>query len=229
MKILLVEDEQKLVDGLTRGLKHYGYTVDAIKEGEEAYERITLYHDDYDLVILDLMLPGMDGISICKQIRQKNITIPMLILTARAETDTKVDLLRHGADDYLGKPFSLEELEARIQALLRRPAESMQLILKVNDIELNIPERKATKNGELIDLTQKEFALLEYFMRNAGRVISRDELLSHVWDFNYTSFFSNSVDVHIKNLRKKIENDHEPKVLETVRGVGYRFSGEVSA
>jgi DNA-binding response OmpR family regulator len=223
MKILLIEDEQKLVKALTRGLKHFGYTVDAVSDGAEALERAILHYEDYDIIILDLMLPTMDGHAICKGIREKGITIPILVLTARVETDLKIELLKSGADDYLSKPFSLGELEARIQALLRRPKEQISNVLTVGEIELNVSERRVTKNGKEISLTQKEFSLLEYFMRNPGRVIDRDELLNHLWDFNYTSFFSNAVDVHIKNLRKKIDNDKDHRILETVRGVGYRL------
>lgn len=223
MKILLIEDEQKLINALTRGLSHYGYTVDSVSDGAEGLERAVLHHADYDLVILDLMLPNVDGPTICKTIREKKIDIPILILTARVETDLKIDLLKTGADDYLSKPFSLGELEARIQALLRRPKEQLPTVLTASGIELNIPERRVTKDGKELSLTQKEFALLEYFMRNPDRVIDRDELLSHLWDFNYTSFFSNAVDVHIKNLRKKIDDDKDKRILETVRGIGYRL------
>lgn len=229
MKILLVEDEQKLVKVLTRGLKHKGYTVDTVSDGTEALERIVLYHEDYDLVILDLMLPGMEGGEVCRAVRDKHISIPILILTARDSTDTKVELLNLGADDYLSKPFAFEELDARINALLRRPPETLQVILRVDDLELNVAERRATRSGKELDLTQKEFALLEYFMRNPNRVINRDELLNHIWDFNYTSFFSNTVDVHIKNLRKKIQDENDSRILETVRGVGYRLRQQVTA
>ena len=228
MKILLIEDEQKLVKALTRGLNHFGYTVDAVSEGNEAVERLTFHHEDYDVVILDLMLPGMDGYEICKAVRAKQINIPILVLTARVETDLKIDLLKAGADDYLSKPFSLGELEARLQALLRRPKEQLPTVLTAADIELNVSERTARKSGKELKLTQKEFALLEYFMRNPDRVIDRDELLSHLWDFNYTSFFSNAVDVHIKNLRKKIDDEKDKRILETVRGVGYRLRKQVT-
>lgn len=223
MKILLIEDEQKLVRALSRGLKHFGYTVDAVSDGGEGLERAVLHSDDYDIIILDLMLPTMDGHKICREIRAKGITTPILVLTARVETDLKIELLKSGADDYLSKPFSLGELEARIQALLRRPKEQLPSVLSYGDLELNTTERRVKKGGKEIALTQKEFALLEYFLRNPDRVIERDELLNHLWDFNYTSFFSNAVDVHIKNLRKKIDDAKSESILETVRGVGYRL------
>ena len=225
MKILLVEDEPKLSKAVAKALKNFGFTVDIIDDGKAAYERIRLYHNDYDLVILDLMLPSIEGHIICRRVRENNIDIPILVLTAKVDVASKVDLLRRGADDYLTKPFSLDELEARIKALLRRPKSTISESLKVGDLELNLTERTVYKNDERVNLTLKEFALLEYFMRNKDRVISRDELLSHVWDFNYTSFFSNSVDVHIKNLRKKIKDDNSSsRLIETVRGVGYRLS-----
>lgn len=227
MKILLVEDEPKLAKALAKALKHFSYTVDVVDDGKVAYERIKMYHNDYDLVILDLMLPTIEGHIVCRRVREQNINIPILILTAKIDTVTIVDLLDRGADDYLSKPFSMDELEARIKALLRRPKPVLSDVLRVGDLELNLTERSVRKNGERIHLTLKEFSLLEYFMRNKDRVISRDELLSHVWDFNYTSFFSNSVDVHIKNLRRKIKDTDYNRMIETVRGVGYRLSEPV--
>lgn len=223
MKVLIVEDEQKLAAALQRGLVAKGYAADVLHDGKEALERITLYKDDYDVVILDLLLPGIDGHTICKQVREKGIKIPILVLTALDQTESKVDVLNSGADDYLAKPFSFEELDARLKALLRRPAETAQVVLKVNDIELNPSERTVYRAGKPIQLTLKEFSLLEYFMRNLNRVINREELLNHLWDFNYTSFFSNSLDVHVKNLRKKIDYESEPSVIETIRGIGYKI------
>ncbi len=223
MKILLVEDEPKLSKVVAKALKNFGYTVDVIDDGKAAYDRIRLYHNDYDLVILDLMLPTIEGHIICRRIREHNIHIPILILTAKVDVHSKVDLLKRGADDYLSKPFSLDELEARIKALLRRPKTTLSEAIVVGDLVLNITDRSVHRDGKRINLTLKEFALLEYFMRNKNRVINRDEFLSHVWDFNYTSFFSNSVDVHVKNLRKKIGDEGHVRVIETVRGVGYRL------
>ncbi|HTR18834.1 MAG TPA: response regulator transcription factor [Candidatus Paceibacterota bacterium] len=222
MKILLVEDEQKLAQALVKGLAHEGYTVDTVADGKKALTRIQLHRTDYDAVILDLMLPSMDGYEICKEIRASNITVPVLILTARAETDTKVQLLLAGADDYLVKPFSFAELSARLKALMRRPNEKLPEVLKVGDIELDPGERKVARAGKDIPLTLKEFGLLEYFMRHPNQVVNREDLLSHLWDFNYAGF-SNVVDVHVKNLRRKLEGDGEG-VLETVRGIGYRLA-----
>lgn len=223
MRILLVEDEEKLAKAVVQGLTKKGYAVDYILDGEKAMKRISLNHMDYDLVILDLMLPGMDGLAICKKMRESAITTPILILTARDEIETKVDLLLNGADDYLVKPFSFEELCARIAALLRRPVEALPSVVTVGDIVLNSSSHTVTKNNINISLTLKEFVLLEYFMRHPNTVINREELLTHLWDFNYSSF-SNVVDVHVKNLRKKLDLQHGQTVLETIRGVGYRFA-----
>jgi DNA-binding response OmpR family regulator len=222
MKILLVEDEQKLATALVRGLGLEGYTVDHIADGKKALTRISLHRSDYDLVILDLMLPSMDGYEICKQMREMNITVPILILTARNETDTKVQLLQSGADDYLVKPFSFAELTARTRALLRRPNEKLPETLKVADIELSPGERRVRRSGRDVPLTLKEFGLLEYFMRHPNQVVNREDLLNHLWDFNYVGF-SNVVDVHVKNLRRKLDANGE-SVLETVRGIGYRLA-----
>lgn len=223
MKILLVEDEQKLADAISKGLGLEGYTVDHINDGKKALTRISLHRSDYDLIILDLMLPSMDGYEICKQVREQNIATPILILTARNETDTKVQLLSSGADDYLVKPFSFAELVARIRALLRRPTETLPEILRSGDIELNLSERRVTRNGKELTLTLKEFGLLEYFMRHPNQVVNREDLLNHLWDFNYVGF-SNVVDVHVKNLRRKLGDGNNGSVLETVRGIGYRLS-----
>lgn len=222
MKILLIEDEEKLANALKRGLEKEGYAVDIVADGQKALSRISLHRSDYDAVILDLMLPSMDGKEICKQIRERDIPVPVLVLTARAETETKVELLHAGADDYLVKPFSFAELVARLQAIMRRPAESLPDILRVGDIELNPVTREATRDGEKITLTLKEFGLLEYFMRHPGVVVNRDDLLNHLWDFNYVGL-SNVVDVHIKNLRRKLDAAGSEGMLETVRGVGYRL------
>ncbi len=222
MRILLVEDEKKLADALVDGLKKKGYAADAIYDGDKAIKRISLNHMDYDLIILDLMLPGADGVQICEWMRENLITTPILILTARNEVDTKVDLLLAGADDYLVKPFSFEELCARIVALSRRPNEVMPSVISSGDITLDKTTHVVKKDDTVIPLTLKEFTLLEYFMSHPNRVINREDLLTHLWDFNYSSF-SNVVDVHVKNLRKKLGLGNGQNVLETIRGLGYRF------
>lgn len=223
MRILIVEDEVKLAEALKNGLSHHGFAVDLIHDGQKALTRITLHKSDYDLIILDLMLPSLSGDEICEKIRKEGISVPILVLTARNETDTKVKLLLSGADDYLIKPFSFEELLARVRALLRRPTKSTPKILYADDLELNTTEHTVRKNGQEVPLTLKEFALLEYLMLNQNQVVNREDLLSHVWDFNYTGFGSNVVDVHVKNIRKKLGESSGKSVLETIRGIGYRL------
>lgn len=222
MRILVVEDETKLAEVLSEGLAKKGYAVDVVTDGAKAFTRISLYRNDYDLVILDLMLPSMSGLDICKQMRAEGITTPILVLTARSETEHKVELLLAGADDYLVKPFSFTELTARIQAILRRPAASVPSVLQVLDIELNPAERTASRDGVPLSLTLKEFGLLEYFLRHPNQVVNREDLITHLWDFNYESF-SNVVDVHVKNLRQKLDRGASPSILETIRGIGYRL------
>ena len=222
MKILIIEDEEKLSEALSKGLEKKGFAVDSVTDGEKGLTRISLHRNDYDLVILDLMLPTMDGYEVTKAIRERQIMVPILVLTARNETEVKVNLLLSGADDYMVKPFSFDELSARVQALLRRPTEAMPEILKVQDIELDTAKRIVTRGGEEVPLTLKEFGMLEYFMRHPNKVINREDLLSHLWDFNYSSF-SNVVDVHVKNLRNKLDTGRDTSILETVRGIGYRL------
>ncbi|MEW5706946.1 MAG: response regulator transcription factor [Actinomycetota bacterium] len=166
-------------------------------------------------------MPEVDGVTLCKHVRAYNIAIPVLMLTAKDDVEDRVLGLDSGADDYLVKPFDFDELSARIRALLRRPTVLLPAELKVKDLVLNPATKKVTRGGKEILLTTKEFGLLEYMMRNAGQVLTREQLLSHLWDFNFDSF-SNVVDVHIKNLRKKIDHGKQEKLLETIRGVGYR-------
>lgn len=223
MRLLLVEDDEKIADAVMQGLTKQGYAVDVIHDGISAFKRISLNHMDYDLIILDLNLPGMNGITITKNMRDASIATPILILTAFKETETKVNLLMSGADDYLVKPFSLDELIARIRAILRRPPEIIVNTVTISDIILDPVKHVVTKAGKSLSLTLKEFVLLEYFMRHPNKVINREELLTHLWDFNYSSF-SNVVDVHVKNLRKKLGLTDKENMLETVRGLGYRFT-----
>ena len=227
MHILIVEDEEKLAKALKKGLEIKGYAVDWLADSEKALNRILMYRKEYDLIILDLMLPGIDGATITESVRKENVTTPIIILTARNETEHKVDLLNKGADDYIVKPFSFEELLARINSVLRRPALTKPVILCVGGIEMDMATRVVCMHGKEIPLTLKEFSLLECFMRQPNEVLSREKLFDHVWDFNALSW-SNVLDVHMKNLRKKLEYDKKNKgIFETVRGVGYRLVGEV--
>ncbi len=226
MHLLIVEDEEKLARALKKGLELKGFAVDWLADSEKAKTRIMLYRSEYDLIILDLMLPGIDGATITESVRKEGVTTPIIILTARNETEHKVDLLNKGADDYIVKPFSFEELLSRINAVLRRPQQQKPVTLKVGDLEMDIATRTVRKQGDEIQLTLKEFSLLECFMRQPNEVLSREKLFDHVWDFNSLSW-SNVLDVHMKNLRKKLNHDAMDPVFETVRGVGYRLTGAV--
>jgi len=222
MRILVVEDEPKLAAVIAKGLETKGYAVDTIGDGAEALTRILVHGKDYDLVVLDLMLPSKSGTEICKEVRAEGVVVPILILTARAETEHKVELLLSGADDYMVKPFAFDELVARIHAILRRPTDTLPSVLTVGEIELDPSTHTVKKNGEEVPLTLKEFRLLEYFLRHPGQVINREDFLAHLWDFNYEAF-SNVVDVHIKNLRQKLDHKDDSSMFETVRGIGYRL------
>ena len=223
MKILVVEDNKKLAENLKQGLVQEGYAVDVIEDGLAAERRILINRDEYDLVILDRMLPDKDGMSVCKNWRENEVVIPVLMLTALSTTDDKVVGLDAGADDYLAKPFAFKELLARIHALLRRPKQSSPIVLEIGDISINTTSRVVTFKNKPISLTLKEFMVLEYLMRNPGKVVTRDDLYSHAWDFADSSF-SNTVDVHIKNLRKKIHDN--AKIIQTIRGVGYKMENK---
>lgn len=223
MRILVIEDEEKLAKALKRGLDKEGYAVDYVTDGEQGQKRIELYQNEYDLIILDLMLPKKSGATVCRNVRKKGITTPILVLSAKGMVGDKTELLDLGADDYLVKPFSFDELVARIRALMRRPEELLPTILKTGKITLNTATRQVFVNGREVSLTLKEFVLLEYLMRSKGRVLTREQIFDALWDFANDSF-SNVIDVHIKNLRKKLDDDSQnPRLLQTVRGVGYKI------
>jgi len=219
MKILLIEDNQKLSGYIKKALKNKSYIVDCAYDGETG-EKLAAWNE-YDLIILDIMLPKKDGISICRSLRGQTINIPVIMLTAKGELDDKVEGLDSGADDYLVKPFELKELLARIRALLRRPQEKMNEVLEAQDIKLDNAQHRVEKNGRFLSLTLKEYAVLEYLISNKGQVLTRDQILDHCWDSDFDSF-SNIVDTYIKQLRKKLGNKNE-KYIKTVRGVGYQF------
>jgi DNA-binding response OmpR family regulator len=224
MKIFIVEDEEKLAKSLQKGLEKEGYVVDYVVDGERGESKITMNREEYDLVILDLMLPSKGGFEICKSVREKGVTVPILILTARGGIEDKVTALDSGADDYLTKPFSFEELLARVRALLRRPEHALPPRLEIKHIVMDRATRTVFVDGKEIPLTLREFALLEYLMRNPNQVLDREKILSHVWDSS-GDYFSNVVDVYIKNLRAKIETKNHAPILETIRGIGYRIKG----
>lgn len=221
MRLLIVEDEEAIAKVLKKALEREAYAVDYITDGEKASRRLEMNSRDYDLVILDLMLPGKSGLDICRDLRGQKVTIPILVLTARDNLNDKIAALELGADDYLTKPFSIQELVARIKAILRRPAEVLSTQLQIGNLVLDNSTHQVTLAGQSIELTVKEFALLEYLMRNPNQVINRHQIIDHLWGYDFSSA-SNIVDVHIKNLRKKIGN-RQLKMLETVRGLGYRI------
>ena len=221
MKVLLVEDDVNLVAALKPALEREGFTVDALHDGLAGRKRLEIHGDTYDMAILDLGLPNVSGHEICRNAREKNIDIPILMLTGRTAIDDKVQALDSGADDYLTKPFAARELVARMRALLRRPKKAQSSTLQAGDLVIDLASRTVTKNGKEVALTLKEFGVLEYFIRNLNQIVIRDDILDHVWDFEYSSL-SNIVDVHINKLRSKL-GLKDGVVLETVRGVGYRL------
>ena len=220
MRILLVEDEPKLNLSIKKGLEQKGYAVDSAFDGEKG--QMFAENEEYDLIILDILMPKKDGLTVCRTLRQQGIHSPILFLTAKDTLDDKISGLDSGADDYIVKPFEFSEFLARIRALLRRPQHVLPTLLKSGNLILDTQTHMVKIDNEKIDLTLLEFRLLEYFMRNANNVLTREDILSHVWDAAFDSF-SNTVDVHVKNLRKKLKGGYDEK-LETVRGVGYRFA-----
>ncbi len=224
MRLLYVEDEPALLQVTAKRLKAEGYGVDACMDGEEALDFIEM--TDYDAIILDIMLPGRDGLSILRQMRAQGNHTPVLLLTARDTIADRVAGLDTGADDYLVKPFSFEELSARIRVLLRRTAQDTASgLLTAADLTMDLNTRRVTRGGQEIPLSQKEYAVLEYLLRNQGAVLTRDQIEQHVWSYDFEGG-SNVVDVYIRYVRKKIDANHEPKLIHTVRGMGYVLRAE---
>jgi len=217
MRILVVEDEKRIADFLSRGLESGGYTVDVAGDGATALEMV--HATEYDLIVLDLGLPDMDGMAVLKKIRTRKTSPPVLILSARDAVDDRVKGLETGADDYLVKPFAYVELLARVRVLLRRGQPTPER-LQVGDLSLDCIRRKVTRGGENIELAPKEFSILEYLMRNRGRPLSRTMIVEHVWDMDYDGL-TNIVDVYIRHLRSKIDEKWPDKMIQTVRGIGY--------
>ncbi|HZD60669.1 MAG TPA: response regulator transcription factor [Anaerolineae bacterium] len=222
MRVLVVEDEHKIANSIKRGLEQEAYAVDVVYDGESGFGfAIT---EDYDAIILDLMLPKMDGVEVCKKLRQSQIHTPILMLTAKGLLHDKVNGLNAGADDYLVKPFAFAELVARVRALARRPKESLNPVLTVENLSLNTFTYEVVRSGKRIDLSKKEFALLEYLMRNKSRVITKDQIINHVWDYD-ADILPNTVEVYIGYLRNKIDKPFRdnPILIHTVRGFGYKI------
>jgi heavy metal response regulator len=222
MRILVVEDTIKVASFIQRGLEASQYQVDVEHDGEAGLNRLLV--EDYDLAILDVMLPKMDGFSVIKAMRKQGVKVPVLLLTARGAVEDKVAGLDVGADDYLTKPFAFEELLARVRALLRRGAAAPEM-LELADLRLDPAKRQVTRASKRIDLTAKEFALLEYLLRRQGQVLSRSVIAQHVWGVDYDTF-TNVIDVYVNYLRKKIDSDFQIKLLHTVRGAGYVLKAE---
>ena len=219
MKILIVEDEPKMGSYLKLGLTQAGFTVHLATDGWDGLDQAL--NESYDLIVLDVMLPGLDGWEVIRRLRKERKTVPVLFLTARDEIDDRVKGLELGADDYLVKPFALPELLARIRTRLRRNQPAPRLDkLSVADLEIDLPRRRVTRGGRRIDLTNKEFSLLELLVRRAGEVLPRTLIASQVWDMNFSSD-TNAVDVAVRRLRSKIDDEFEPKLIQTVRGIGY--------
>lgn len=223
MRLLLVEDEKKLADFIVRGLRAEGFAVDAAYEGATGWHMAST--TAYDLIILDLMLPELSGTEVLTRVRKKGSTAAVLVLTARDATRDKVENFEAGADDYLTKPFAFAELLVRVKALLRRPPVQRSHELRVADLELDRLSRQVRRAGKRIDLTSKEYALLEYLASNAGRVLSRTMIVEHVWDESFENL-TNIVDVYVKHLRTKVDEPFNPKLIRTVRGLGYVLEDE---
>lgn len=224
MRILVIEDERRIARAIKEGLEQESYAVDVAYDGEEGYNIARA--DEYDLIILDVMLPSLDGYEVCKKLRAENNHTIILMLTAKDQDQDIVHGLDNGADDYLAKPFSFAVLLARIRALLRRPHDTLGELLSVGDVTLDPAAKKVTRNGTSIQLSAKEFAILEYMMRNPGKILSKNNIMTHVWDFD-ADILPNTVEVFITYLRAKIDKPFDaPPLIHTVRGFGYTLRDE---
>src|SRR5689334_18649499 len=223
MRLLLIEDERKVADFITRGLRAERFAVDVAYDGTSGWEMAST--TDYDLIILDLMLPGLSGTELLKRFRRKGGNAAVLVLTARDATTDKVENFEAGADDYLTKPFAFAELKVRVQALLRRQPATRGHLVRVADLELDRMTQQVRRAGKRIELTAKEYALLEYLLSHAGRVLSRTMIIEHVWDESFEGL-TNIVDVYVRHLRTKVDDDHPRKLIKTIRGTGYRLSDD---
>ncbi|MBU6399789.1 MAG: response regulator transcription factor [Verrucomicrobia bacterium] len=223
MRLLLIEDEKKVADFVARGLRAERYAVDVAYDGPSGWEMASAH--EYDLIILDLMLPGLSGTEILRRVRKKSDAVAVLVLTARDATAEKVENFEAGADDYLTKPFAFAELLVRVKALLRRGPVNRANVLHLGDLELDRLSQQVRRAGKRIELTSKEYALLEYLVSNVGRVLTRTMIIEHVWDESFEGL-TNIVDVYVRHLRAKVDDPHPAKLIRTVRGVGYCMSDE---
>ena len=218
MRILVIEDEKKVASFIKKGLEEEHYAVDTAYDGEEGLYMVET--NEYDLIVLDLMIPKIDGLEVLKRVRGNRNNVPILVLTAKDTVDDIVKGLDAGCDDYLTKPFIFAEFLARVRALLRREKTDKEPVLKISDLTLSLVTHKVTRNEKEIDLTSKEYALLEYFMRNPDKVLTRTMISEHVWDYHFDSN-TNVIDVYVNYLRRKVDKDFEPKLIHTIRGIGY--------
>ena len=224
MRVLVVEDEHKIANSIKKGLEQESYAVDVAFDGEQGFDLAA--SEDYDAIILDLMLPKMDGMELCQKLRkEENIHTPILMLTAKGQLDDKINGLNAGADDYLVKPFAFAELLARIKALTRRPKQTLNLLLTINDLSLNTLNFEVNRAGKNIKLSKKEFALLEYLLRHKGKILTKEQIINHVWNYD-ADVLPNTVEVYIGYLRNKIDRPFKgkPRLIHTVRGFGYKIN-----
>ncbi len=224
MRILLVEDEHSLSDAICEGLRDNFFAIDQAFNGREALDKIEI-EQTYDLIILDIMLPKINGLNLLKEMRKRGVKTPVLMLTAKNSVDDKVESLSIGADDYLTKPFDFRELLARVHALLRRDKEIKTSIIKIGDLKIDISKNTVSINENIINLTKKEYQILVYLSINKGRVVTKEELESHLWDEN-SQLWSDTLRTHIKNLRKKIERKNYTPIIKTIKGIGYEIDGD---
>ena len=222
MKILIIEDDKEISEALKEGLEDEAYAVDTCLDGDEGYR--TAMAEEYDLIILDVMLPSMNGFEVCQKLRAEKNKTPILMLTARGQSQDVVRGLDFGADDYLAKPFNFEVLLAHMRAILRRPNQKLEEVLRVGDLTLDPNTKQVIRAGDEIKLTTKEFAVLEYLMRNEGKVLSKEKIISNVWDFD-ADVLPNNVELFIMFLRKKIDKPYKTKLIQTVPGFGYKIVG----
>jgi len=218
MKLLVIEDEKKIANLLQKGFREQGYEVDICPNGEDGLERAS--GSPYDAIVIDIMLPGRDGLSVLRSLRERKVTTPVMIVTARGEVSERVEGLNLGADDYIAKPFSMDEVIARIRALIRRVTGETISLYKVGDLTMNLVKREVLRGTRRIDLTSREFRLLEHLMRSPGQVVTRTQIIERVWEYHFDPG-TNLVDVYIQRLRRKVDDGEEVKLIQTVRGVGY--------
>lgn len=221
MRVLVVEDEERIAEFIRKGLTEHGYAVDVARDGGEALDWAEIA--EFDLIVLDVLLPVRNGLDVCRKLRARGLRTPVLMLTARDAVEDRVAGLDSGADDYLAKPFAFAELLARLRALARRPPQVQTPVIAVGDLVLDTGTREVTRAGAGVELTTKEFALLEYLMRHPEQVLTRTMIAEHVWNYDFDNA-TNVIDVHVKNLRRKVDGDSEVRLIQTVRGAGYRIS-----